>query len=87
VNYLPKAWRDALAPHVKVYSARDLDNLFRGLPVQPVTRTVIYGGYDNFIARLGGIGKAIRAVMQGLERTALRWFGLSHFRVMEKVEG
>jgi hypothetical protein len=52
-----------------------------------INRTIIYGGYDNFIARLGGVGKAIRAVMQALEHTPLRWFGLSHFWVVEKAEG
>jgi SAM-dependent methyltransferase len=85
VNYLPKSWRNKLAPHVRAYSAGDLSKLFSGLPVKIVTKTVIYGGYDNFIARLGGVGKAIRAVMQSLEHTPLRWFGLSHFWVIEKV--
>jgi SAM-dependent methyltransferase len=87
VNYLPRRWRDKMAPHVKVYSARDLDQIFAGLPVRMINRTIIYGGYDNFIARLGGVGKAIRAVMQALEHTPLRWFGLSHFWVVEKAEG
>jgi hypothetical protein len=33
VNYLPRKWRDRLAPHVRVYSKRDLEKLFAGLPV------------------------------------------------------
>ncbi|HSM70713.1 MAG TPA: class I SAM-dependent methyltransferase, partial [Anaerolineales bacterium] len=31
VNYLPRAWRDKLAPHVRVYSARDMQKLFEDL--------------------------------------------------------
>ena len=84
VNYLPKSMRNRLAPHVRVYSAKGLRQLFIFLPVLFVRSTIIFGGYDNFIARLGGLGKAIRGLMQSLEHTPLRWFGLSHFWVIEK---
>ena len=85
VNYLPRALRDRLAPHVRVYSRGDLEKLFRGLPVKVVERTVIFGAYDNLIARFGGMGKLLRAVLQALEHTPLRGLGLSHFWVLEKV--
>jgi SAM-dependent methyltransferase len=85
VNYLPRALRDKLAPHVRIYSRRDLAKLFAGLPVVFITRTVIFGAYDNIIARFPRLGKALRAVLQTLERTPLRVFGLSHFWVVEKV--
>lgn len=84
VNYLPRKLRNQLAPHVRVYSRRDLDKLFRGLPVRMIQRTVIFGGYDNLVIRLGIFGKVIRWMMQTLEHTPLRWFGLSHFWVVEK---
>lgn len=84
VNYLPRAWRDQLAPHVRVYSRRDLQRLFDGLPVTFIERTVVFGGYDNLIARFGVLGKALRAALQFLENTPLRIFGLSHFWVVEK---
>lgn len=85
VNYLPRVWREKLAPHVRVYSTRDLENLFKGLPVRFVERTIIYGAYDNLIARFGGAGKILRNILQFLERTPLRFFGLSHFWVAEKI--
>ncbi len=87
VNYLPRRWRDRLAPHVRVYARRDLTRLFAGLPFRPVEQTVIFGAYDNLIARFGGLGRALRAVLQFLEKTPLRALGLSHLWVMEKVEG
>ncbi len=87
VNYLPRPWRDRLAPHVRVYTRRDLERLFSGLPVRFVRRTVIFGAYDNIIARWPRLGRALRAVLQALERTPLRGLGLSHFWVVEKVEG
>ncbi|MCZ2287559.1 MAG: class I SAM-dependent methyltransferase [Anaerolineales bacterium] len=85
VNYLPRAWRDRLAPHVRVYSRRDLEKLFEGLPVRFVERTVVFGAYDNIIARFGAFGKFLRGVLQFLEKTPLRGLGLSHFWVVEKI--
>lgn len=84
VNYLPRKWRDQLAPHVEIYTRKDLEQLFAGLPVTFVEQTVIFGAYDNIIARLGGAGKMLRAILQFLEQTPLRIFGLSHFWVVEK---
>jgi SAM-dependent methyltransferase len=85
VNWLPRGWRNKLAPHVRVYNSRDLKRLFNGLPVRFIQRTVIFGAYDNWIARFGAAGKALRAVLQWAERTPLRMFGLSHFWVIEKL--
>ncbi len=85
VNYLPRRWRDRLAPHVRVYSAADLERLLVGLPVKVVKRALIFGAYDNIIARWPALGRALRSLLQTLERTPLRWFGLSHFWVVEKT--
>ncbi len=85
VNYLPRRWRDRLAPHVRVYTRGDLARLFAGLPVRFVQRTVIFGAYDNIIARWPGPGRALRALLHTLERTPLRILGLSHFWVVEKT--
>jgi SAM-dependent methyltransferase len=84
VNYLPRTLRNKLAPHVRVYSKRDLQKLFEGLPVKFIERTIIFGAYDNIIARFGSPGMVLRGVMQFLERTPLKVFGLSHFWVVER---
>jgi SAM-dependent methyltransferase len=84
VNYLPRPLRNRLAPHVRVYSSRDLQKLFEDLPVSFVERTIIFGAYDNIIEKFGLLGKGLRGVLQFLERTPLRIFGLSHFWVIEK---
>src|SRR5262245_57764 len=85
VNYLPRVLRDKLVPHVRVYSIKDLEKLFVGLPVKFIERTIIFGAYDNIIARFGSLGKVLRSVLQFLERTPLKIFGLSHFWVVEKL--
>jgi SAM-dependent methyltransferase len=85
VNYLPRPLRDRLAPHVRIYTRRDLERLFSGQPVRFIQRTVIFGAYDNIIARWPAIGKVLRAILQWMERTPLRAFGLSHFWVVEKT--
>jgi hypothetical protein len=85
INYLPRIWRDKLAPHVRIYSKRDLEKLFEGLPVKFIERTIIFGAYDNIIVRFGRLGKVLRGILQFLEKTPLKIFGLSHFWVIEKV--
>ena len=85
VNYLPRFLRDQLAPHVRIYSRRDLQKLFEGLPVKFIARTTVFGAYDNIIARFGSFGRVLRGLLQFLERTPLKMFGLSHFWVVEKI--
>lgn len=85
VNYLPRHWRDRLAPHVRVYSRRDVAHLFAGLPMQVIERTILFGAYDNIIERSQGLGGLLRAILQTLEKTPLRVLGLSHFWVLEKT--
>jgi len=85
VNYLPRRWRDRLAPHVNVYTRRDLLKLFDGLPVRFVHRSTIFGAYDNIIARHPALGKLIRKLLQALERSPLQVLGLSHYWVVEKT--
>jgi SAM-dependent methyltransferase len=85
INYLPRPLRDKLAPHVRVYSKRDIQKLFAGLPVKLIESTIIFGAYDNIIIRFGLFGKMLRGILQWLEKTPLKIFGLSHFLVVEKT--
>ena len=84
VNYLPRSLRNKLAPHVRVYSRLDLEKLFEGLPVTFIERSIIFGAYDNIIAKFGTLGTGVRGALQFLEKTPLKIFGLSHFWVVEK---
>lgn len=85
VNWLPRKWRNRLVPHVRIYAKKDLRKLFAGLPVKVLEQRIIFGGYDNIISRWPKVGTAIRNILQWLERTPLKVFGLSHFWVVEKV--
>jgi len=85
INYLPRTLRDKLAPHVRVYSTSDMRRLFEGLPVKLIEKTILFGAYDNIIARFGSAGKILRGILQFLEKTPLKIFGLSHFWVVEKT--
>lgn len=85
INYLPRAWRDKLAPHVEIYTRRDLARLFAGLPVRFISRRTVFGAYDNIIARFPALGRVLRSILQALEKTPLQRLGLSHFWVIEKV--
>lgn len=85
VNWLPRRLRDRLAPHVRVYTGRDLERLFADLPLRVVRRTVVFGAYDNVIARRPRLGRLLRALLHAAERTPLRAFGLSHLWVLERT--
>ena len=79
--------RDKLAPHVNIYTRRDLEKLFEGLPVKYILRSAVFGAYDNIIQRHPAAGKILRGTLQSLEKTPLRVLGLSHFWVIEKTTG
>lgn len=85
VNYLPRRWRDRLAPHVNVYTRRNLSRLFAQLPVKVIERRTVFGAYDNIIARRPALGRFLRSLLQALERSPLQVLGLSHFWVVEKT--
>jgi SAM-dependent methyltransferase len=85
INYLPSGLRNRLAPHVRAYTGHGLRRLLDDLPVRVVYHTRIFGAYDNVIARFGPLGRFLRAALQFMERTPLRWFGLSHLLVIEKT--
>jgi len=84
VNYLPLPCRNRLAPHVRIYTRKNLNQLFQNLPVRFIRRTVIFGGYDNIIDRFPRLGHWLRSILYLLEKTPLRALGLSQFWVIEK---
>jgi SAM-dependent methyltransferase len=85
VNWLPDRWRKRLCPHVKAYTARSLQRLLDGLPVEVVAHTQVFPGFDNVVARHPWLGRWLRRVLYALERTPLRVFGLSHLLVVERI--
>ncbi len=87
VNYLPRAWRDRLVPHARVYSGGDLRRLERGLPFATVVRSAVYPGFDGIRARHEWLGRWLQTTLHGAERTPLRALGLSHFVILERVVG
>ena len=84
INYLPKPWRDRLAPHVRAYTAAELKRLLDLDCAAIEHHSRIYGGYDNIIARLGAPAAVLRDTLQRLEGTLLDTWALSHFVVVEK---
>ncbi len=85
LTYAPSGLRARLAPHVRAYMWYELRALFSGAQARIVSHTVSFGGYDNIVARWGRCGEWLRNGLQLLERTPLRWLGLSHLLVVEKV--
>ncbi|MCS6801671.1 MAG: class I SAM-dependent methyltransferase [Chloroflexota bacterium] len=84
LGYLPSPLRNRLAPHVRAYLPGAIRRLFRGLPGRVVVETAIYPGFDNIAARRPRLGALLRRVLYALERSPLKWFGLSHYVVVRK---
>lgn len=84
INYLPGPLRNRFAPHVRAYTRRDVRRLIADLPVDQITHTQIYPGYDNIVARRPRLGRLLRRITYTLEQTPLKLFGLSHLFVIEK---
>jgi hypothetical protein len=72
-------------PHVRAYSSSELAKLFKGKPGQITDRKIIFGAYDNIIYRFPTLGRFLRRLLQWLENTPLKVFGLSHLWIIEKV--
>ncbi|HXH22111.1 MAG TPA: class I SAM-dependent methyltransferase [Dehalococcoidia bacterium] len=85
VNYLPDTLRRRVVPHARAYTRAGLEALTRGLPARWAEWTVVYPGFDNIMARNKALGSIARGTTYRLESTWLRWFGLSHFLVLEKL--
>ncbi|MFN0072367.1 MAG: class I SAM-dependent methyltransferase [Chloroflexota bacterium] len=86
VNYLPDGLRDSFCPHVRIYRGRDIRKLFDHLPVKKVFSSYIFPGLDNIAERYGWFGRAAQAIVDVIESTPLRCFGISHFVVYQKSE-
>lgn len=86
INYLPDVIRDRFCPHVRIYRQRDIHRLFADMEVDFVVSTHIYPGLDNVAARRPTLGKIVHRLVDLLEQTPLRAFGISHFVVARKRE-
>jgi hypothetical protein len=84
VNWLPSSIRDVFCPHVRIYTARQIRQLFDGLDVDFAAVTHILPGLDNVAERYGPIGRLIQRARDLIEATPLRCFGISHFVVARK---
>jgi ubiquinone/menaquinone biosynthesis C-methylase UbiE len=82
-NWVPDFIRNYFAPHVRIYTQKDLKQLFDGLNVEFVVESHIFPGCDNWAER-GIMGRFFRDVMHLVENSPLRCFGISHFMVARK---
>jgi hypothetical protein len=70
---------------VRIYTARKIKRLFDGLAVRFDAETHIFPGLDNVAARRRTIGPWLHGMVDWLESTPLRRFGISHFIVARKI--
>jgi len=86
VNWLPGFLRNRLVPHARAYKTSDWPRVFAGSGLEVRAQGVVYPGFDNLEARLGRLGRWIRAFCYWAEGTPLERFGLSHLIVLRKPD-
>jgi SAM-dependent methyltransferase len=86
VNWLPDSLRRKFAPHVRAYTTSGIRRLFDGVPARIVHHDYVYPGFDNIVARRSRLGLFLRRVFYFFEHTPLKYFGLSHFLVAERIQ-
>ncbi len=86
VNYLPRRWRDRLAPHVRTYDAPAIWSLCRTLPLKIVFWTQIWPGFDAMVHRMPRAGRAVQTARAVCEDTPLRMLGISHFLMLQPLD-
>jgi len=84
INWTPDFIRNRFCHHVRIYTARGIKQLFRGLDVEFTATTHIWPGLDNIAQRHRHLGGLAHAITDIAERTPLRAFGISHFIVARK---
>lgn len=84
IGWLPDAWRDKFAPHVRAYRANEIHKLFDELDGMFLLETQIFPGYDKIARRSAFLARILRLITYALESTPLRRFGLSHYVVWKK---
>jgi SAM-dependent methyltransferase len=85
VNWLPDPMRDLFCPHVRIYTAHKIKRLFDGLAVQFDVSSHIFPGLDNVATRRRTLGPLLHSIVDWIETTPLRCFGISHFVVARKI--
>jgi len=84
VNWLPRALRDRLVPHARVYRHGDWRQLIEGSDLEIVDQGYVFAGYDNIAARLPRVARIMRGVSYWAEGNVLGRFGLSHLVILRR---
>lgn len=87
LNYLPSIWRDRFAPHVRIYDIPRIWNLYKDLPLKTVLWTQLWPGFDALARSSSSAGLLLNALRFLMENTAMRVFGISHFLILQRLDG
>ena len=87
VNYLPRAHRDFLAPHVRTYNRRDLRRLWSNLPLRIASWQIVPPALDALGRALPWLPTSLSDAMMRLSRSPIDVLGLSHFVVLQPAAG
>lgn len=82
--WMPNFIYKKFAPHVKNYWWGDLRGRIESAGGKITYHTIIFPGFDKLEKKWGGLGKLIKKTLHALEHTFFKFFGISHFVIVEK---
>lgn len=82
--WLPTFIFKKFAPHVRNYSWRELRNKLKNAGFEVEYHTRIFPGFDKMERKFGYPGKILKKIIHSLEKTPLKFFGISHFVIARK---
>ena len=85
VNWLPLRIRNIFCPHVRIYTARNLKDLFTGEKVSFEIVSYVYPALDKIYAKHHSLGKILKKLAAFFEGNHFfRRFGISVFMIVRK---
>ena len=87
VNYLPRQYRDVLAPHVRAYDRCHLRKLWSDLPLRAAIWQTVPPALDALGRALPWLPTGFPEGMMRLSRSPVELLGLSHFVVLRPAPG
>lgn len=85
VTWLPNFLYKKLTPHVRNYSNRSIEALFKDLNVRIILHSHIFPGFSKIKKRSPFWGKIAQEIFHFFEKTPFHNFGLSHFLIVQKT--
>ena len=85
INWLPRKIRNIFVPHARIYSKKEMINLFSTAGLRIEHHGYVFPGFNNLEKRSKILAKILRWTLYRLEHKFFAKFGISHFMIVKKI--